>query len=580
MDSTPAVGRVMRDSAKKILDDKSIHPLIPVLSDFPFVGATSYLDIYALFSVEPMHVFHLGVSRLLKEVAAERLRSTELTTTNYRTVYRTTRTFSSIRNAILRHVNRFIDEASRHTDGTNIGLYIRNTEGRPGLNGVFTEEGLAGMLEAADMKKVDIISPFIGGILDRVCGECDAAPVTTVFTQYVDIMNSVCGCNGRNHWSDDDVSRLRNDIAQLKATAVGVFAAYQKSQMGTVKWHMLDHVPDDIVRNGGLFISDAGLYEYSHILFKQSYRKTSMRRRSEMDDAVATLGRQLAEPDSTTTRKRPKHKEMEDEEQESLCVTRRRACKEDTACASRSHMKISAALLEQTTGICEEIVRKPYAAYDGPLPISSHVWKYLRAIGSDAHRTLVQLVREHLQTKYNLTRMVDFVNVSLSRPAYVSAIRTPRGDTVTAENAVEIVDTDERLLQRVYATDNFYGSGKPRFETVMLQAGTTVRAGIKYNTVFFGKALGILTLKAKDRMRPNSDRCILHNYKDCVNFSMSMSEGLVFVQCYDVIGESGVRKDNVDKTLDCIRLKWERHGEECEGRELGKVFALCPLDSV
>jgi len=70
------------------------------------------------------------------------------------------------------------------------------------------------------MKKIDIISPFIGGIMDRVCGESNSAPVTTVFTQYVDIMNSVCGSNGRMRWSADDVIRLRNEIAQFKATAV------------------------------------------------------------------------------------------------------------------------------------------------------------------------------------------------------------------------------------------------------------------------------------------------------------------------------------------------------------------------
>ena len=263
--------------------------------------------------------------------------------------------------------------------------------------------------------------------------------------------------------------------------------------MGTVKWHMLDHVADDIVRNGGLYLCDAGLYEYSHILFKQAYRQTSKRRHSAMDDAVSRLGQSLTQEDNTKTRKRPKHKELEKEEQDSLCGPRRRACKEDTSCASRSHMTISASHLESTTDIAVDIMTKMYAAYDGSLLMSSHMWKYLRAIGHDAHRTIVQLVREHLQTKYSMNRMEEFVNVSFSRSAYVSGIRTPRGSSVTADNAVEIAETDERLLQRVYATDNFYGSGKPRFESVMFQGGTTVRGGMKHNVVIFGKALGFVT---------------------------------------------------------------------------------------
>lgn len=35
--------------------------------------------------------------------------------------------------------------------------------------------------------------------------------------------------------------------------------AYDKSGMEKVKWHMLDHVSEDTVSNGGLYMCDAGL---------------------------------------------------------------------------------------------------------------------------------------------------------------------------------------------------------------------------------------------------------------------------------------------------------------------------------
>ena len=90
------------------------------------------------------------------------------------------RSFPSIRPAILSQINAFVDEVCTKSDGTPIGLYIRNVDGRPGLNGVYTDDGLAGMMEAADIKKLDMISPFIGGIIDRVCGESEMCPITTV----------------------------------------------------------------------------------------------------------------------------------------------------------------------------------------------------------------------------------------------------------------------------------------------------------------------------------------------------------------------------------------------------------------
>lgn len=36
------------------------------------------------------------------------------------------------------------------------------------MNGVFTDEFLEGILEAADIKKMDMISLFIGAVLDLV----------------------------------------------------------------------------------------------------------------------------------------------------------------------------------------------------------------------------------------------------------------------------------------------------------------------------------------------------------------------------------------------------------------------------
>lgn len=103
-----------------------------------------------------------------------------------------------------------------------------------------------------------MLLPFTCALLDLVCGESDECPIETVFADYVDIVNEVCGRNGRMKWTFADILALHRDIQQMKLNGVRVLEAYQKSGMGTVKWHMLDHASDEKLRNGGLILCDAG----------------------------------------------------------------------------------------------------------------------------------------------------------------------------------------------------------------------------------------------------------------------------------------------------------------------------------
>lgn len=41
---------------------------------------------------------------------------------------------------------------TKKSDGTPLGLCLRNREGKDRLNGVFNDDGLSGMREAADIK--------------------------------------------------------------------------------------------------------------------------------------------------------------------------------------------------------------------------------------------------------------------------------------------------------------------------------------------------------------------------------------------------------------------------------------------
>lgn len=127
-DFRPASAGITKEEAKT-LDDLSTHPILPVLCYFPFAGTTLYLDLYALFNVELMHVFHLGASRMLNEAAVERLCCTTKMTDHYRHVKPTMRAFGSLLFAIIRQINSFVNEVTKQSDRIPLVLCGRNSEG-------------------------------------------------------------------------------------------------------------------------------------------------------------------------------------------------------------------------------------------------------------------------------------------------------------------------------------------------------------------------------------------------------------------------------------------------------------------
>lgn len=75
----------------------SMSPIMPVLRSFLFVGICQTLDVYQVFTIEPMHSFRLDLSRTLKEAAMKRLLPDELMTIALSRRPKMSRSFRSIR---------------------------------------------------------------------------------------------------------------------------------------------------------------------------------------------------------------------------------------------------------------------------------------------------------------------------------------------------------------------------------------------------------------------------------------------------------------------------------------------------
>lgn len=75
-------------------------------------------------------------------------------------------------------------------------------------NGLFTETGVASMLEAFHYNAVDLLFYFLGSFVDERCGLSETAHIPKVFMKYVDLMNFVI----RNYlipaWSEEEPDTL------------------------------------------------------------------------------------------------------------------------------------------------------------------------------------------------------------------------------------------------------------------------------------------------------------------------------------------------------------------------------------
>lgn len=129
-----------------------------------------------------------------------------------------------------------MDESVRHR------LHMKNSNWNADIDGLSTKDVLTNMLEEADMIIIGMIYPLIGALMDLVSREESTCPITTMFTDYVDIMSTVCGITKYSKWNEDELEHMEAQIKTFIYNAVNRFRTYRKSGMCTVKRHALEEI--------------------------------------------------------------------------------------------------------------------------------------------------------------------------------------------------------------------------------------------------------------------------------------------------------------------------------------------------
>lgn len=148
------------------------------------------------------------------------------------------------------------------------------------------DTGVIGMLGASDYDNMDMISPFIGALIDTCCGTTEEAPDTESFTQYLDLTDFIYSRSAVTGWIQEEFKKLTKLISSLKSVARNTFTEYPPSGMGTCKWNYLEHILKRLRELGGLEHLHGGLYEMSHEIFKDDYKLISKRKNSAMLESL------------------------------------------------------------------------------------------------------------------------------------------------------------------------------------------------------------------------------------------------------------------------------------------------------
>ena len=567
-----------REKAMALLKSRSTTEQVPLFMRWPFLTLHPILDFYECLSYEPMHNLPLGVGKLIKICIPLRLSSKTLFSSELCTANGAPRSFSSIKNTVLRSVNFALKRIQ--SESATPGFQVDFSSGKSSsiLNGFYTCDGIVGMLEAADFSCLDQVFPFIGALIDRLCGEVDQCPTTTVMTLYNEMVKGLRRFGMDPGYTEGDLKKLKCKIEQFKESARLVYADFQSSGMGTLKFHALEHVISDIERIGSLDSMDAGIYESSHREVKDHYRGTSRRKATVMDEVVRSISSNQALRRALEDDKKDESERMiarlylggkrRTRETSSPTLSKLEALKSGSASLAKrgeriSYREISAYVkkkrsqmnsrLESEFSHCEEF-RDSFSK--DRLSTTDSFSKGLRDIIMDvsvhALEQFARLLREKacrgLVDFQSKRSVLDSLVIERVKSGFVAGLDTPTAENYDddTENGARafLIDNGRRTIQRIVCAHSFHSSKYPRQDCVILEAASDVERN-DLNTT--GRSFEAYFAKTLILFRAWASSGHLDRRRD-------VEREFVFLRYFDVVP----LRDNIDRRLHCMKLKWSQ----------------------
>lgn len=549
-----------KELATRILSDYSVESYGPALSMGPLADRYIF-DPYQMFTFDILHYIHLGMTRTKLLLFHQRIKA-----------------LSSRSTALLSRCNDFLNEVDYNFRTTGVRVNFVSLGKSCSLNGLFSDEGIIGMLEGKHYKNIETFMPFIGAICDRFLNSQQnnsTLSVSKLFTIYIDMLHMIYRVGKDKYWTTRDIKQLETQIALYKVSTVNVFKSYQRSEMKLMKFHLLDHLVEDIKVLGSLSIGSSNIFEFTHVLFKRLYNTTSKR---ELDGLRVTVKRMEEHLFMD------KWSECQENTLNSTTWDRSERTLQTMLCPSASKAKfsdlasISTPFVITTINLFTDFISF-LERHKENINISEKTINYLNEITELVgvenmpvlHREIMAVIREN-----NFTRNCKAITIGFSKSFYIASIIQPNNSNGIRFGDgtfhVHVKHSLKRYLYRIVSAKNYRNSKGIRQDSIMLLNRSCPHVENGIQCIWFAKVLAILRLS-----KPN--KCVAKDKETYMDYT--------FVQYLEPVPTS----DKIDDEIGCIRIRWERatdnEGASFQSKKRkrnvldpGKWFGLTPLESV
>ena len=156
-----------------------------------------------------------------------------------------------VKEKILRGVNDILHIIDKQYYAPNMKVDFSKPEKSNRLNGFYLEDGIRGMLEAKDFQRLEMVFPFAAAFIDRMCDDTEQHPITDICVLYSDVVAQVFQYEQPKLWTKGMVKQLEKSVEELQTKMIMYLSEFHNSNLRTLKFHMLQHLSEDILRYGG-----------------------------------------------------------------------------------------------------------------------------------------------------------------------------------------------------------------------------------------------------------------------------------------------------------------------------------------
>ena len=309
---------------------------------------------------------------------------------------------------------------------------------------------------------------------------------------------------------------------------------YQKSNMGTLKFHLLIHICEDLNRLGSILVCDAGIYEQSHKLFKFIYNYlTNKQLSTALERTITKLGKQINNNVAISPKKR--------RIQFRTLTTSNNLLGEEELFKPTLSRYYTTARLIQLSLFMDSTTDSP----ENTIPKDINILQDI--LGKDILLRMIKCLFDIIDEDVKDRSIFTFCSVTWSKSCYMYGYKYPTLDMCDGDGLVYMNKDSTKVGTRIMSNPVYYGSKNGRFDTVMIRHKTSTRDGLEQDAIWFGKVLSFITIKSSTTKDTRTGKCTLHHSADCDICNPIFLGSYAFVQYYDVIPESDLPIDGIEK---------------------------------